>query len=179
MKKTILVFGLIAGALVSILMIINMTLWENGIINLDNGEYLGYTGMVIAFSMVFFGVKSYRDNYAEGIISFGKGVQVGLLITLVASLMYVVSWEIYYQAKPGIQKLFMEQYTEHTLSKMHEKNASAEEIDSALQELKDWSEMYKNPFFRYAIALLEISPVGILITLLSATLFRRKEFLPA
>lgn len=160
-------------------MLINMSFLDDGTINFDNGEYFGYAGMVIALSMVFFGVKSYRDNTQKGAITFGQGVKVGLLITLVASLMYAVTWEIYYQVRPEIQTTFMEKYTEHTLNKMQEKGASTEELKQKMQEMNGVVEMYKNPLIRFGITLIEILPVGIFITLLSAALLRRREFLPA
>ena len=62
--------------------------------------------MVIALSMIFFGIKSYRDNYQNGAIGFWKGFQVGLLITLIASLMYALTWETYMQARPASAAVF-------------------------------------------------------------------------
>src|SRR4051812_21595851 len=96
MKKIVIIYGLIAGAIVGTMLIITMPLYESGTLNFDNGELLGYTTMVVALSMVFFGVKSYRDNYSGGTITFGQGAKVGLLITLIASLIYAMSWEVSY-----------------------------------------------------------------------------------
>ena len=81
MKKIVLIYGLIAGVIVGAMMMITMPLYESGTLKFDNGEWLGYTTMVIALSMVFFGVKSYRDNHLGGSITFGNALKVGLLIT--------------------------------------------------------------------------------------------------
>src|SRR5690242_15701128 len=96
MKKIITTYGLIAGVLLGIFMWISMPLLRNGAVDFSNGMWMGYAGMVIALSLVFFGVKSYRDNYLNGAISFGQAFKVGILISLVASVMYCISWEVMY-----------------------------------------------------------------------------------
>ena len=88
MKKIVIIYGFIAGLIVGGLMLLNMPLWESGVINFDNGELIGYTTMVIALSMVFFGIKSFRDNYNGGAVTFWNAFRVGILITLIASVMY-------------------------------------------------------------------------------------------
>lgn len=105
MRRIIVVYGLIAGSIISVLMLFSMFLWTKDVINFDNGEYFGYGSMLVALSMVFFGIKSYRDNQNDRSIGFGKGVQIGLLISLLASLMYAVSWEVYYQKNARIHEI--------------------------------------------------------------------------
>src|SRR5579862_4186451 len=121
MKKIILVYGLIAGVIVGAMLMITMPLYENETLHFENGEWLGYTTMVIALSLVFFGVKSYRDNHLKGSISFWSGIKVGLLITLVASLIYALSWEITYNT---MKSDFMKQYNEHAIEKMKKEGAT-------------------------------------------------------
>ena len=96
MKRIILIYGLLAGTIVGSMFFITMPLYEKGILTMENGELVGYSTMIVALSLIFFGVKSYRDNQLEGSISFGKALQVGLLITLIASLMYAITWEVIY-----------------------------------------------------------------------------------
>lgn len=178
MRKIILTFGLLAGAIISVLMILSMGLWDKGVLNFDNAELVGYATMVIALSMVFFGIKSYRDNYQNGTIKFGKGLQIGLLITLIASLMYAGTWEAYYQTSPDI-RAHLDKYTEHYLGKLKEQGASSAEIEQQTKKMAEMQEMYKNPVIRFGFTLMEILPVGIIITLISAAVLRRKEILPA
>jgi len=175
MRKVTLTYGLLAGAIISVFMLLGMVLWENGAITFDNSELIGYGSMVIALSMIFFGIKSYRDNYQNGMIKFVKGLQVGMLITLVASLMYAATWETYYRTNTEIQTSFMDKYADHALNKMKAKGASPAEIDQKAKEMTDMAEMYKNPVIRFGITLLEILPVGIVITLISAAVLRRKD----
>jgi hypothetical protein len=135
--------------------------------------------MVIALSMIFFGIKSYRDNYQNGAIKFGKGFQVGMLITLVATLIYALAGETYYQIDPEGQAAFMDKYADHHINKMRENGASSAAIDQEVKEMAALKEMNKNPFIRFGITLAIILPVGIVVTLISAAVLRRKEILPA
>jgi len=75
MKKFVLTFGLIAGAMMSVMMLITIPLQER--IGFDHGEVIGYTTMVLAFLMVFFGVRSYRDRVAGGSVSFVRASSSG------------------------------------------------------------------------------------------------------
>jgi len=152
-----------------------MYLWQKGIINFDNGEYFGYGSMLVALSMVFFGIKSYRDNQNGKSIGFWKGVQVGILISLLASFVYAAGWEVYMRTNP--ENAFMEEYTQHYVSKLKEKGSPQEEIDKTIAEMASMKEMYNNPIIRFGMTLMEILPVGIIVTLLSAGILRKKEVL--
>lgn len=178
MRKVILTFGLLAGAIVSVFMVIGLALYEKTGKIVAN-ELVGYATMVIALSMIFFGIKSYRDNYQNGAIRFWKGFQVGLLIALIASLMYAVTWEAYIQTRPAGSASFMDTYADSVINKMKEKGASAAEIDQEVKRMDDFKRMYSNPAIRFGITLMEILPVGIIITLISAAVLRKKETLPA
>ncbi len=174
MKKIILVYGSIAGAIVGGMLLITMPLYESGTLKFENGEWLGYTTMVIALSLVFFGVKSYRDNHSGGSITFWNGLKVGLLITLVASVLYILSWEVTYNTMKGD---FIEQWGNKYVERMKKEGATEAALAEAKLKMENYSVMYKNPAFRMAITFTEIAPVGILISLLSAALLRKKEFL--
>lgn len=178
MRKVTLTFGLIAGAIISVFLVIGFALWENSR-KMINSELIGYAIMVIALSMVFFGIKSYRDNYQKGAINFWKGFQVGLLITLIASLMYAITWETYLQSRPASYQAFVDYYIECQINKKKEKGASAAEVDQMVKSMDDFKRLYRNPAIRFGMTLMEILPVGIIITLISAAVLRKKEFLPA
>lgn len=176
MQKHVLIFGSLAGVILILLFIIEQPLWFGNGENIDfkKGEILGYITMLISLSMVFFGVKSYRDKHLNGIITFGKAFQVGLLITLVASAIYVVGWLIYSSTSATMQK-FPELYLNFMLEDLKKSGASASEIAQTEAELRRNMEMYKNPLIKIAITFLEIFPVGLLIDLVSAFLLRRKN----
>lgn len=174
MTKIVLIFGLISGAIAGALMWLLMSFVKDGSIDFDNGMIWGYATMIIALSLVFFGVKSYRDNHG-GRISFFKGLQVGILISVISAVCYAAAWELYY---PKIGDEFMKKYTVHELEKMKASGASDAEIEKARAEGERFMELYKNFFVRFAMSLMEILPVGIIVTLVSAGLLRRREVLP-
>ncbi|MBF04740.1 MAG: DUF4199 domain-containing protein [Flavobacterium sp.] len=169
MKKNILIFGLIAGIVVSIPMLIitsNCTSFD-----FEKGMLIGYSSMLIAFSMVYVGIKNYRDKYNQGVISFGKAFKIGSIIVLIASTMYVLSWLInYFYFIPD----FTEKYAEHMINGLKESGASLLEIEQKTKEMEEFSTLYKNPFFNAMITYTEILPVGLIITLISSFILKKK-----
>jgi hypothetical protein len=165
MKKVVLVYGVFAGiALIILSIILQMSLGEHNMIT-------GYVTMVLSLLMVFFGIKSYRDQHLGGRMTFGQGFKVGILITLIASVFYVVGWEIYSSL---YMPNFMDDYAASTLKEMKADGASAAKISETMAEMEQWKEMYKNPLVRYGLVFLEIFPVGLLVTLISAAILKRK-----
>src|SRR5262245_5736147 len=113
MKKTILTFGLISGAISSLMMVATIPFAHR--IGFDKSLIVGYTSIVLSFLLVFFGVRSYRDNAGGGQITFAKAFAVGICITLISCIFYVATWEIlYYNFLPG----FMDEYGAHIVQKM-------------------------------------------------------------
>lgn len=153
-------------------MLVSMPFIGNGTISFENGELLGYATMIIALSMIYFGVRSFRDNYNGGVLSFGKGFQIGVLIAGIAAIIYASGWEVYVNISSGD---FMEQYTESYLQQMENEGATSLELEEMKAEMNRMAEMYKNPAIRFGMTLMEILPVGLIITLLSAFLLKRKE----
>jgi hypothetical protein len=170
MKKIVLTYGLIAGAILAAMMFLTLPFHDK--IGLDNGLILGYTSMVLAFLMVFFGVRAYRDNVAEGTVTFGRAFMVGLLITAIASICYVATWEIlYYNFLPD----FGEKYAAQAIEQARQSGASAAEIAKKTQEMAEWQVQYRNPVINIAYTLLEPLPVGLLFTVVSAGILSRKR----
>jgi len=176
MRKIILVYGLIAGSIVAISMV--WGIWANA----GDGEsmavleYMGYLIMLIALSVIFFGIKKYRDDDLGGVISFGAAALVGLGISLVASSIYIVVWEIYLAQT---DYAFMNDYIASQLSDIAASGATPAELEAAAASFATIREQYQQPLYRLGITLLEIFPVGLLITLISAAILRKSEVLPA
>ena len=174
MKKTVLIFGLISGAISSVLMLANVSFIDR--IGFDKGLVVGYTSIVLAFLLVFFGVRSYRDNVGGGKISFGRAFSVGILITLISCICYVVMWEIiYYNFLPD----FVEKYSNYMIESARSSGASAQEIATQVEEMKNMQVLLINPLYNAAFTFLEPFPVGLLFTLISAfTLRKRSQEVP-
>jgi Protein of unknown function (DUF4199) len=176
MKKIVLTYGVIAGSIVAAMIFISIPLWQKDILNFDNGEVVGYTTMVVALSLIFVAIKSYRDKQNDGSITFWKGVKVGMLVTLIATIMYCLAWDISYRNMSGD---FMQKMYDHYLNELKASGATAAEV---AEEQKNWARnmtYYENFFIRFMVTTIEIVPVGLIITIISAALLRKKAFLPA
>ena len=171
MKKIVVTFGLISGALMAGFMF--ATLPFHNKIGFDKwGLVVGYTSMVLAFTLVFFGIRSYRENIGGGAISFGRAFAVGILIAVISSVCYVIAWEIvYFNFMPD----FMDKYAAHVIAQARASGASAEAIQAKAQEMQQFKQMYSNPFWNFAFTFLEPFPVGLIITLISALILRKKK----
>jgi len=146
MKKNIIIYGLIAGVVVSTLMLfsVNSMSHREGNFDYDKGLLIGYASMLIAFSLVFVGIRNYRDKYNQGIISFGKGFKIGSITVLIASTIYVVAWLIdYFFFIPD----FMEKFSAQELDKLKTSGASQMKIDKETMKMADMVRMLKNPLF--------------------------------
>ncbi len=173
MRKIVLTFGLMAGGVMSAMMVLALAFQDA--IGFDKGVIVGYTSMVVAFLMVYFGVRSYRDNVAEGTISMGQAFKVGLLITLVASCCYVATWEvIYYNFLPD----FMEKYSAYEIQKARDAGASAAQLAEMTKGFAVGAERYRNPLWNIAYTIIEPLPVGLLFTVVTAFTLGRKRRQP-
>ncbi len=175
MKKNIVIFGLISGLIVTAFMLFSITnCYKNA--DFKSNEIVGYASMIIAFSFIFIGIKNFRDKYNNGLISFGKAFKIGLYITLIASSIYVLAWLVdYYLFVPD----FMDKYTAHMLRETKSGGASQAEMDKTLLEMNNFKQLYRNPLFVILITYLEVLPVGLAISLISALILKRKRAKPA
>jgi hypothetical protein len=170
MRKIVLTFGLIAGAIMSAMMVLTMPFHDQ--IGFDKGLVVGYTTMVLGFLMIFVGVKSYRDNMAGGRVTFGKAFQVGILITMVATACYVATWQVVYRK---MVPDYDEKYTAYSMEKARQEGASPEELAAKEREMTEFWEKYQNPLVNIAYTSLEPLPVGLVFTLVSAGILSRKR----
>lgn len=169
MRKTILSFGLISGAISSLMMVATAAFGNR--IGFDKSAVIGYTSIVLSFLMVFFGIRSYRDNIGNGQITFVKAFAVGISITLISCICYVVTWEIiYYNFLPD----FWDKYGGHLVEKLRTSGASPAAVQAKLQEVAKYKKLYKNPLVNAALTFIEPFPIGLLVTLLSAAVLRRR-----
>ena len=169
MKKTVLTFGLISGVLISGMMLGTIPFAER--IGFDKGVYVGYTTMVLAFLLVFFGIRSYRENVGDGKITFGRACAVGILIALITCAFYVFTWEImYFTLMPG----FAEKYGSYLIEKLRASGATQQAIDAQLQQMKQFKQMLDNPLINAAMTFAEVFPIGLIVTLISSAILRKK-----
>ncbi|HRI24836.1 MAG TPA: DUF4199 domain-containing protein [Ferruginibacter sp.] len=175
MKKIVIVCGLIGGLVVILpMLLLTDACYKDG--NFEGGMVIGYTSMLLAFSMVFVGIRNYRNKYNNGLISFGKAFKVGFFIVLIASTIYVIAWLIsYYNFMPD----FAEKYGMHMINQLKASGASQAKIDAATKEMADFAVMYKKPYYVILFTYIEIVPVGLLVTLISSLILKRKKAVAA
>ena len=173
MNRIITVYGSIAGVILLTSLAITMGLGTHGGIA---GMVIGYLSMLISLSMVFVGVKRYRDEQLGGVIRFGRAVGVGIGIAAFASLFYVLGWEVYMWAT---DYSFAANYARSAIEHQQAAGASPAQIAELKAQMDDFARSYANPLFRMVMTLSEIAPVALLVPLISAALLRKPGFMPA
>jgi hypothetical protein len=169
MKKYVLVFGIISGLVISIFMSVGMiSIGKNpGAEHGMSSMLIGYLSMLIVFSLIFVAVKNYRDKQNAGVISFGQAFKMGLLIALIGSTIYVITWGLVYNLYlPD----FMDKYAATMI-----KNAKPEELNEVIKEAQGYKDMYKNPVMFTFITYMEIFPVGFIVSVIAAIILKRKK----
>ncbi len=168
MRKIVLTFGFISGAIMSGMMLATLPFMER--IGFDKGLIIGYTSMLCAFLLVYFGTRSYRDDVAGGSVRFLKAFQVGLLITLISCFFYVATWEVvYFRISPD----FADKYAQHELATAKAKGATEQEMVTKRQEMRQFKEAYDNPLINVAYTFIEPFPLGLVISLVCAGVLSR------
>jgi len=170
MKKNVLIYGLVLGLIVSINMILLVNLFYSNP-DFEGNEIVGYAAMIIIFSLVFFGVRNYRNKELGGVISFGKAFKAGALIALIGATMYVTTWLIYYY---NFVPDFFEKYSAHVLRQAAAEGATAEVMAEKTKEMQSFAKMYENPFYVILFTYSEVLPVGLILALFSSLVLKRK-----
>jgi len=176
MKKIILVYGSITGAVIILSMTLGIYVAKYGGNSFFASEALGFSIMFIGFSMIFVATKKYRDEELGGIIKFWTALKVGLGISLIAGIVYVTVWEINLFLT---DYEFIGEYTDSIINSARESGASSEELEVTIEEMNQMKEQYGKLWFRLPMTFVEIFPVGLLLSLISAVLFQNQNFLSA
>jgi hypothetical protein len=169
MNKAVLTYGLISGVMISVLMDTSLLLADK--IGAGHSMLLGYTMMVASFLLVYFGIRSYRDNTLDGQISFGRAFTCGFLITLITTVCYVATWEVlYFNFMPH----FMDSYFAAQIHKVQASGLDPATTAAQVAAIQHSQQLYQNPLVNMAYTFIEPLPVGLIITLISAAILRRK-----
>ncbi len=170
MKKIVITCGLIAGLIVSALMLAAMTKVYDPK-SYTGSMILGFASMLLAFSFIFVAIKNYRDKEAGGVVNFGKAFKIGAMIALIASTMYVGVWMIYYY---NFAPNFWEQECTAAIARMKAEGATQAAMNAKIAEMKYYTEFYKNPLANAAMTYCEILPLGLLVSVVAALILKRK-----
>lgn len=168
MRKIVITFSLVAGIITGGMIFVTMSLAKAG--KMDPSMLLGYTVMVLALSVIFPAIKTYRDKEQGGVIKFGKAFSIGIYITLISSAIYALCWETYIAASGKTAVELMNGMYADQVEAMKQAGASAEEL--AKYNIGDW---YNNFIPRYLFTMFgEMFPVGLIVSLVCAGLLRKK-----
>lgn len=170
MTRTILTYGLIAGAIIILGMIATIVL------SAKHALWLGYLIMLVGLSAILLAVKSHRDTALGGVIKFWPALLIGLGVAVVAGLAYVTIWEGYLAIT---HYRFMDDYTASVLAAKKAEGLTGVAYDKLAAEMAEMKRNYANPIYRMPMTFIEIFPVGALVALVSAALLRNPRFLPA
>ena len=168
------IYGGIAGTVIIAIMTIVLTM--GGSEDYAFSEVLGYLVMLAVLSLIFIGIKRYRDVELGGVVGFGRAFGLGLGISAVAGLFYVISWEAYLAST---DYAFIDSYSESMIANIEAKDLPSEERAAEIAEVEASRTLYGNRPFRLMITFIEIFPVGLLVALVSAVVLRNPKVLPA
>jgi len=172
-SRIVLFYGLVGGLVVAVPTVASMLLLTKAP---DNSALIGYTTMIVALTTVFLGVKHYRDKVLGGAVRFVPALLVGLGISAVASAIWALGWEL---AIALTDFDFAAAYTREMLDGARAQGASAEELARVTEQAAAFSRLYANPLYRLPMTFVEMFPVGVVISLVSAALLRNSRFLGA
>lgn len=176
MLKKILSFGAIAGLIVGIALFMTTIAMQDKPPSLSIGMILGYTSMLIALSAIFIAIKRHRDLALGGVIRFWPAFGIGLGISIVASVFYVLAWEMTLRFT---NMDYANHFAEMLLAEERAKGASQEALAALAKQMEEFKTQYANPLYRLPMTFAEIFPVGVLMSAISAGLLRNSRFLPA
>ncbi len=172
MLRIALIFGGLSGAVIITAMILGLTLAGDAG---GGSELVGYLIMLIALTLIFVGVKQYRDRDLGGVIKFSQAFLTGLSIAAVAAIVYVAIWEVYLTQTGSA---FIDQYTTGVIEAKKEQGVTGEELEKLTAKMDEMRDQYANPMYRIPITFLEIFPVGLIVALVAAALLRNEKFMP-
>lgn len=173
MLRTTLTYGAVAGLIAAAPMGLLMTLGDFG--QASHSMVTGYAVMLLAFSLIFVGVKRYRDRALGGVIRFVPALLTGLGISVVAGIIYVIGWEI---TLALTDYAFMNDYAAAMVEAARARGAPAAEVTKIVEDMEAMKVSYANPFLRLPMTFVEIFPVGLLVSIVTAALLRNSRFLP-
>ena len=172
MSRFVLIYGLLAGVISISLILVSFVLGGE----LGTGSvWLGYLIMLASLSLIFAGIKRYRDIELGGVIRFWAATGMGLGIAVVSGVVYAIGWEVYLWLT---DYSFFPEYTKATIEAKRAAGASAAEIAKLTKEMADLGKQYTQPLYRMVMTLLEILPVGVVVSFISGALLRKHRFMP-
>ena len=168
MKKTVLWFGLLSGALAVALMFASLPFIRS--MEWGTSDLIGYTSIVVSALVLFFGIRSHRER-AGGRLTFGRGLGVGILITLISSACYMAAFQVvYFRTMPD----FGDRFSACLVERARAGGATEREIEETAAMAATLKRLYDHPATNAALTFATTFPVGVLMSVLAAAVLRTK-----
>lgn len=170
MKRNVLIFGGIIG----VILVIHIMYMVHLIYNkpdFQSNDLLGYLFLFGLFSLIFFGVRNYRNKELDGFISLGKAFKTGAFIALLASTIYVVFWLFYYYLYVPD---FLDKYIEHVMLEATREGATEAELAAQSEQMEQFRSWYQKPFMVVFITYMEVLPIGLAVAFVSSLVLKKK-----
>jgi len=171
MVKTVLKFGALSGGIAAVLMLLTMGLLSK-YIGFNWGLVVGYASIIITFSVIYPALNTYKQKEGKGTISFGKALAIGLLISLIGSICYVIAWAFVYRY---MMPDYLDKFIEKSIASMKSSGATETAIQKQTTEMNNYREAYKSPLYFFLYTISEPLPVGVLMSLILAFVVSRKK----
>ncbi len=174
MVRIALIYGAISGTIIISVMTLGYMFATSE--NAAGSQVFGFSVMIIALTMIFVGVKTYRDRDLGGVIKFRPAFILGLSIAAVAGGFYVAGWEIYLAVSDYV---FINDYTAGIIEAKRAAGVGGEALEKIIADMEVMKLRYANPLYRLPMTFIEIFPVGVAVALASAALLRNPKMFPA
>jgi hypothetical protein len=169
MNKTILTFGFLSAAVAIVAMATTIPFMSAH--SFELADILGYTTIVLAALLTFFGIRSYREHTPDRTLTFGRGFLVGLAITLISCVSYAAAFEIvYFKLVPD----FGDTMTACMVERVRAKGGSAQEVEETAKQMATFKRLFDNPLLNPLMTFAESFPIGLIATTISAALLRKR-----
>ena len=169
MKNTVLKYGIWSALSIFVLFLISSLLLKD--LDLNTQEIYGYVSIVVSLLFVFFGIKHFRDQENHGLLSFGKGLLIGLLISLFASITFGAYNVVFVEY---IDPNFMTEYYNHSVEQVS-KTLSGAELQAKIKQMQDEKEMFANPLMNFSLMFFTVFMIGVIISLISSLILQNKK----
>jgi ethanolamine transporter EutH len=159
-------YGLILGV---VLIIYSLILYLLDV-PLDALQYFNWVSYIFIIVAMVLGIRTYRDKYAGGFITYGKSFSTGFLIGLYASIIAAIYGFIYFSyINPGIVQEMMDARTIEMLEQNPNMNDEQVEIAQA------WMERFMSPVMMSIMGLIVNVIVSLVISLIVSIFTQKKD----
>lgn len=171
MKKYILRYGIIASLLLIGIIAVSFAFQSGDEPNYSMGEIIGYVAMIVSLSTIFVAIKRYRDYEQQGLISFGKALKIGVMISLMVAGVFVVFDALYITV---IEPDWTANYQQYTVEEMQAAGASSEAIEQMNDQFKAY-EGVTGVVFIQVVMFITVFVIGLLISLISSAVLKNNS----